>query len=113
MWLVTSSAVTKRQQRVCFSVVSTERALLPTVFGRTDLKHLKMICCVENIPRVVQLVCGAVGSFVLDSFPAPQESAAGRGGEGNIMFSVIFTASACTNIIITNRRLPQTNVSSD
>lgn len=40
---MTSSAVTKRQQRVCFSVVPTERASLPTVFRRTDLEHLKII----------------------------------------------------------------------
>lgn len=110
---MTSSAVTKRHEDTGFSVVSIERVLLPTVFRRTDLSHLKMICCVENLPHLVQLVCAAEGSFVLDSFPAPQESTAGRGGEGNIMFSVLFTASACTNIIITNRRLSQTNVSSD
>lgn len=72
-----------------------------------------MICCVENLSHLAQLVLGTVGLFVLDPSPVPQENIAGRGGERNIMFSVIFTASAYTNIIIANRRLSQTNVSSD
>lgn len=72
-----------------------------------------MTCCVENLPHLAQLVFGTLGSFVLDPFPVPQENIAGRGGECNLMFNVIFTASVYTNIIIANRRLFQTNVSSD
>jgi len=72
-----------------------------------------MTCCVENLPHLAQLVLGTVDSFVLDPFPVPQESIAGSGGKCYIMFSVIFTASAYTNNIIANRRLSQTNASSD